>query len=248
MEFINKCNQVLFFPHYLSFENLKWNVIITRYVDYTYSKFSPTKQIIRDLLIDEQKEKCCYCLKILEKNNSTTLEHIYPQNPTASSSLAAYSILCIDNRSFDYTIKNIPNANLDNLPHDISYYNLLACCSRCNTERGNKDIIPFIFDPTVKSKFLYNDEGNVFSVQYFNEIVSIGLANDYYKRNRKIWRKLKLNVIGCTLPTNSIQLKTEIRTIAAELYLADNDPYYLDIINNEDFVSDTLKYKYFFDN
>ncbi|WEK70978.1 MAG: hypothetical protein P0Y62_05330 [Candidatus Chryseobacterium colombiense] len=248
MEFINKCNQILFFPYYLSFENLKWDIISMQYIDYTYSKFSPTKQIIRNLLIDEQKEKCCYCLKILEKNNSTTLEHIYPQNPNASSSLATYSIMCIDNRVFDYSVQNIPSSNLDNLPHDISYYNLLACCSKCNGERGNKDIIPFIFDSIVKTKFLYDDQGNIFSSQYFNEIVSIGLAGDYYKRNRKIWRQLKNNVGNNPIPTDINTLKNEIRTIASALYLVESDPYYLDLITDEDKVKDTIKYKYFFDN
>lgn len=243
MEFINKCNQVLFSPHYLRFENLRWNVRLTKYHKYDYKNFSIIKSDIRDLLIDEQQEKCCYCLKVLEKNSSTTLEHIYPRNPISGTIFTSYAITCIDFRTFDYSIQNIPNARLDNLPHDLSYYNLLACCEKCNKERGNKNILPFIFDSAVKTKFLYNDQGNIFSHQYLNEIVSIGLADDYYRKNRKIWRIMK-NSFG-HLP---VDLKTEIRTIASMLYLTDPDPYYLTVVNNDDIVNDTMKYKYFFDN
>jgi len=245
MEYINKCNQALFIPYYLHFENLRWKTSQSSYQKYDYKNFSPIKSNIRDLLIDEQQDKCCYCLKALAKNSSTTLEHLYPRNPISGTIFNTYVITCIDSRTFDYSIQNIPNAQLDNLPHDISYYNLLACCEKCNKERGNKNILPFIFDSAIKTKFLYNDQGNIFSQQYFSEIVSIGLADDYYKRNRKIWRIIKNNFSHNNFP---VDLKTEIRTIASALYLAENDPYYLSIVNNDDIVNDTIKYKYFFDN
>ena len=187
-------------------------------------------------------------LKSLEKNNSTTIEHIYPQNPNITSHFGSYSINCIDRKAFNYSIQNIPNANLDNLPHDISYYNLLACCSNCNSQRGNNDIVPFIFDSTVKSKFFYDDDGNIFSSQYFNEIVSIGLADIYYKRNRKIWRQLKKELGSNSFLINKNILKEKIKAIASALYLADNDIYYLKIISDEDTVIDSMKYIYFFNN
>ena len=39
MEFIDKCNQALFFPHYINFESLKWNLKQLKYVGYNFKKF-----------------------------------------------------------------------------------------------------------------------------------------------------------------------------------------------------------------
>ena len=248
MEFINKCNQVQFRPFYLHFENIRWNSVLPFFIKYDYKNFSPIKSDIRELLIDEQLGRCCYCLKILEKNSSTTLEHIYPRNPHPTTALSSYSITCVECRAFDYSVKTIPNIKLDNLPHDISYFNLLACCEKCNKERSNKDILPFIFDISVKTKFLYDNQGNIFSQQYFKEIVAIGLADSYYKSNRKIWRHIKNNLTQNISLNDLIELKKVIKTAASELYLTNNDTFYLKLISDEDAVNDTIKYIYFYDN
>lgn len=143
MKFIDKNNQTVFFPIYSNFENTAWNSDDEQYYGYRYSQLPND---IKTSLITEQQGLCCYCMVQLEDDRSTTLEHIFPQNPIVGDLLGNYNISCIDNRQFDYLTRNIPINSLVNLPHDISYYNLIASCnsnSSCNNSRGNSIISPF---------------------------------------------------------------------------------------------------------
>lgn len=248
MEFIAKLNSEKCFPHYLLFETKSWNITELRYFGYNFDGFSLIKSDIRDILIQEQNKLCCYCQKELKFDSTTTFEHIIPQNPKDGFDFLAYNIPCIDANIFSRNSRTIPNYQLDNLPHDISYYNILGCCRKCNSQRGNDDVTPFVFDKDVKQKIHYDDDGNIFSSEYFKEVAIIGLASDYYLKNRKIWKQLKLEFGGKKLPLNNDELIKKIKLIGAGFYNDDKDLFYLNLLSDESAVHDVLMYNYFYKN
>lgn len=248
MEFIDKINQVGFYPHYLNFETNKWNAVINEYGAYNYKGFSTAfKNTIKGVLIKEQNHLCCYCMKHLEVNDSSSIEHLYPNNPQPHNSFVSYGVTCIEKKLFDFTTRKVPTPLLDNLPHDISYYNLLACCKLCNNTRGTNEIRSFVFDTSVKKEFLYNDKGNVFSALYQDEIIKIGLANDYYVYYRRLWKYIaKTNTVLNF--SNPNRLKDIVKRAALALHLETKSIFYADFIFNGLKVDEAIKYKYFFDN
>jgi len=247
MEFIQKNNYSLFLADYQRFEVNKWNSVLTNYgLNYNYLGLGPTKVNIKELLIDEQNYLCCYCLKRLEKNDTSSIEHLFPHNPQPHNIFANYVLNCIPKSSFNYALRQIPTATLDNLPHDISYYNLLACCKKCNNSRDTKEIRPFVFQPTVSNDFSYDIEGNIFSAVYSPEIATIGLADRFYVRYRKIWKQIKQDLGTAPLPTDDKKLIKIVKEKAAKIYVKDRDLFYLQMLNNDLHVMETIKYSYFF--
>lgn len=248
MEFINKSNQATLLPIYTDFEDRAWNIAENQYHGYNYDR-SP-KEDIKTHLIDEQNSLCCYCMAKLEDNRTTTLEHVFPQKPISTDLLINYNIQCIDSKKFDRTIiRNVPNDQLTNLPHDISYYNLIASCnspSSCNSARGNKPIFPFFFELNVKNEFQYDANGEIFSERYSSEISTLGLANTELIKYRKLWRYMRIkNVV---LNFNDVDaLKNEVISQALEIGIDENDSFFKVFSEpNEVKVNKAIKYKYFY--
>lgn len=246
MEFINKCNQITFSPIYSDFENNAWNGHDTKYHGYDYDHLP--KEVKKNLII-EQNFLCCYCMGQLENDRTTTLEHVFPQNPKGEDIPSNYNIQCIDCRNFDKYTRVVPNAGLSNLPHDISYYNLVASCnshSSCNNARGNTSIVPFFFNTNVKNEFNYDINGEIFSSKYINEITILGLSDPDLIKYRKFWRKIKNRNI--TLPFDrEDELKKILTTHALEIGIQEDDEFFIQFIEENEFkLKKAIKYKYFY--
>lgn len=146
MEFIDKNNYNQLSQQYTDFENNAWSKTEKTYHGYCYDNLD-FKGNIKTILSREQKDRCCYCMGDISINN-TTLEHVYPQKPSSGDNLENYRVTCIDAQNFNNKIRKIPNNAGTNLPHDISYYNLVASCdskTSCNNKRGNQPITPLFF-------------------------------------------------------------------------------------------------------
>lgn len=109
----------------------------------------------RDLthvLLENQQYYCCYCMKLLARDNTTTLEHIVPYSTVKQEEFDTYlvcdeltnNVVC--KSAFDRVTKAIPPAKY---PHDIAYHNLVASCDsniHCNHYRSNNFIWPLFYD------------------------------------------------------------------------------------------------------
>lgn len=243
MEFIDKTNANLLLDSYNKFENEAWNSDESTYHYYAYIRLP---RDVKRILIEEQKFICCYCMAKLEES-STTLEHIYPQNPIQGDSLANYNINCIDTNNFEYSRRNLVESDLTNLPHDISYYNLVASCDSkisCNNKRQNKIIKPFVFNSNVHDEFMYNDNGDIFSLNYSQDISVLGLSNEELIKCRKLWKFLKNNNVALDLE-NKDNLKIQLVTNA--LIIGKEDSYYRQFAEvNSRKVNKALRYAYFY--
>lgn len=246
MEFIDKSNQGVFLPIYSNFENDAWNEDDYKYHGYDYDHLP--KEVKENLII-EQNSLCCYCMVQLENDRTTTLEHVFPQNPKGIDKPSNYNIECIDCREFDKVIRQEPNVELTNLPHDISYYNLIASCnshSSCNNARGNAAITPFFFENNVKTEFAYNTNGEIFSSRFSNEISILGLSDPDLIRYRKLWRSLKIKNITISFHDDD-ELKKELTIHALQIGIEEDDIFFqLFIEESEIKLQKAIKYKYFY--
>lgn len=240
MEFIDKNNYNQLSQQYTNFENGAWNEKETTYHGYCYDNLD-FKGDIKIVLSSEQDNKCCYCMGDIDHNN-TTLEHIYPQRPSSEDNLQNYGVTCIDTQNFDYNNRQIPNNTGTNLPHDISYYNLVASCNStnsCNNKRGNQPIKPLFFDKDISSKIQYDENGNIMSMEYEKEIKILGLANSDLIKIRKLW-------YHCSQKFPQGYNKDDIKSVAFQI--ANRDKFYLSIARNDKHnLEKTLRYSYFFD-
>lgn len=168
------------------------------YLDANYDTLSKPKfrQPLVALLLNEQKEVCCYCMKQLSNNNKTTLEHIIPHKGNLNVFNKYNSPILINNvihkDLFNRTINQISAL----YPHDIAYHNLVASCdskSNCNNYRDDNFINPFFYDSEVVNKVEYDIKGNVYSSEYLDDLATSGISTSVELIiYREIWHKLSM--------------------------------------------------------
>ncbi len=182
-----------------------WNDDDNRYLDADYSTLSkdPFRTNFKRVLLEEQQEVCCYCMKQLHNNPSTTLEHIIPHH-ASQEGFNTYihpnfqnNVIHLSN--FDRGLKDIPPYKY---PHDIAYYNLIASCdsnTHCNHKRGNESINPLIYDSTISTKIEYDHQGRAHSDkdEYLDDLATLGISVDTNLiMYRWIWAKLSQQAIA----------------------------------------------------
>jgi hypothetical protein len=155
------------------------------------------QDLLKAILLDEQHNRCCYCLKKLDLDNKTTLEHIIPQSINDATKFNTYiddnvvlnhSIVCLANDFVANQIVNYPP-----YPHTVAYQNLAVSCdskTHCNNFRGNKDIKPIVFYKTITEDIEYESNGFAKWNKETEDIPTIeklGLNDDTLKMIRRIW-------------------------------------------------------------
>lgn len=203
---------------------------------------------INTLLIDEQKELCCYCLKEINEDSST-LEHIIP-NKLNIHDFASYLVTdeltnnVIHKAAFYRNAREIPPLYY---PHDIAYHNLIASCKsniHCNNYRSDKKIEPFIFIVNIENLVEYDKAGNAHSVQYEDDLHKLGLTkiNSPLKFTRMIWFELAQTF------DNINEISEEVIDEAIErLVLRFSDTKEVEnFMGRTSYRNDVIKYKWFF--
>ena len=179
------------------------------------------KQMVSVLLMN-QRNYCCYCMRRLTGVGDTTLEHIIPQSSNTDRikyyqrdevpELKNQIVLSSD---FSHTI----NPLLEKLPHTVAYDNLVASCHGelpkiehtddavihdgqcCNNARGNEDIYP-IFLLNIPNLIIYHKSGQALegNEEQWNEdvrkvILNTRLNYESLRDIRRLWFVLKENSI-----------------------------------------------------
>lgn len=190
---------------YENFSNKKY-----RYGDKSHRGFEP-------LLVEEQKNYCCYCMGKIESHN-VTLEHIIPEsfdvNQNPNNEFAYYTgyapILSLNvelastfTKKQFFTKEDIKK--IEKYPHLISYVNIAASCHGiidkkdgtscfCNNPRGNKRIIPLMLMENSPSIVTYNQLGiiniNLKKEEAESTIKALQLNNDTLQEIRMLWYKI----------------------------------------------------------
>lgn len=128
------------------------------------------KRLLDEVLLPEQDDLCCYCLRKL--NGKGTIEHIMPNHAADQAELDLY-------RSRNTPLDRIPHSDdfksmtpitYPPHPHSIAYQNLVASCDGklfkentrsvcCNLKRGDRFIPPFVLYSDISVNFEYTVDG-----------------------------------------------------------------------------------------
>lgn len=172
--------------------------------DCSYYLFGKTiyKNQLRSILIDEQDEYCCYCMRTIKNDETTTIEHVIPKGCSLDQ-LNTYKNLYGDCFTEVIHLNNFSHScNTPPYPHSIAYQNLIASCKGilnenkqtsycCNNKRGNDNIKPIMFDEKLENISYLKYSGEMYSsdMEIKNTISTLGLNNETLKEIRRIWAK-----------------------------------------------------------
>lgn len=233
--------------------------------DYDSFRRSRFKKLFLKLLIKQQQSYCCYCMRIIQSNNTTTtLEHVIPQScdkVKVDSYLAKYPTWFNN----VYHFGNLTPPLSDPLyPHVIAYDNLIASCNGeingsrsslcCNNRRGNVEIVPLPFDPNISEKVMYiGMSGEMRVVESVDDterqaiadtIENLGLNEGRLREIRMLWFRTKRK--------NAIEFvhKNDKRALAkaifeTEEYTSIAEPEFIKYFTEESYWKLFCEYKWF---
>ena len=187
--------------------------------DQSYSNFSSKKYRKgfagwENLLLQEQHDRCCYCMRRL-KSSALNIEHVIPRNLKANDThneFAKYtenSKWLADNVELDSdfakrnfkSVQDIERVKI--FPHRIALANLLASCNGkfeevssgccCNNARSNDYLLPLMLMPEVKERIVYDGISGAVAIYPKDESwvkMLQTLNDDTYKEIRILWHKI----------------------------------------------------------
>ncbi len=127
MQFIDKTiNQANAHNLLTQFLSSRWSAVNNHYsnIGYNDSEFQPTKQNLKSILINEQNQLCCYCMRKLAKDSTTTLEHIIPRATTTLVDFNNYTHISILHQNV--VLQSVFETATMPQPHHLSRIKLLT--------------------------------------------------------------------------------------------------------------------------
>jgi hypothetical protein len=201
MQFISKTN-----PEGIrivsEFLDNQWQDDASKYINIDYKKSAFPKSDLRLIIMAEQENLCCYCLKYME-DKDVTLEHIIPYSTNTQTQLESYFLVDVLKNNVvlqtDFTSSSI-KLSTPPFPHRIAYQNLVASCNGnlvgsddskfCNGYRGDKFIHPFFYLDDINQRVKYNKLGQVYYTEDDDKntyINSLNLNAKTLKNIRRTW-------------------------------------------------------------
>lgn len=169
-----------------------------------WSMFGKKKEL-KQILLEEQQHLCCYCMRQLQNDNATTIEHIIPRNISSKEDAAGYQTYRFlePNR-----VKVLANGDIDTynsldyppFPHLIAYSNLAASCNGqfddnsakcCNSKRGDRYIKALFFEENIADITRYDFDGKIdYDERYDDTIKALNLNYSQLCLIRKVWYEI----------------------------------------------------------
>ena len=187
--------------------------------DQSYSNFSSKKYRKgldgwESLLLQEQHNRCCYCMRWLN-TTALNIEHVIPRNlkvddpKTEFVKYTANSKWLADNVNWDsefakIEFKSIQDIeNIETFPHRIALANLLTSCNGkfemvssgccCNNARSNDYLLPLMLMPEVKERIRYDGISGAVAIypqdESWTKMLQM-LNDDTYKEIRILWYRI----------------------------------------------------------
>lgn len=192
------------------------------YKDFSKKKYrygeglEETRKGLEPLLVDEQGNRCCYCMGRIE-SHKVTIEHIIPESFKGLNEQEEFNFYT---EQAYVLAENVELASLfakrkfaskeevcqvDKFPHLIAYVNLTASCRGlinekgkscfCNNPRGNKRIIPLMFKSDTPKSVGYTKQGlfitSGYDEKYINNTIDgLGLNHNTLKQVRELWYRI----------------------------------------------------------
>jgi len=171
-------------------------------IDYRSNAFRQNLKLdLRDLVLTEQANLCCYCMRDLSEIE-VTLEHIVPRSTNNQADLDQYTHIPIirDNVVLQSTFEVATTKQATPpFPHQIAYQNLTASCDGkiidgiprdttskfCNLKRENKIIEPLFYLNDIETGIEYR-RGGLLSPSDLSHLPTINNVNLNYETLQKI--------------------------------------------------------------
>lgn len=185
------------------------------YQNFSHRSFRKGSSGWEQLLLQEQEQRCCYCMRRLQPS-SLNIEHVIPRNlppATARAEFQQYThaapvlarevMLSADFAQIPFQ-SPAAIAQEPKMPHRIALANLLASCNGkneesplegccCNNYRGHDYLLPLMLMPEVAERVSYDGKEGLIRItpseSSWEKIISL-LNKDTYKEIRKIWYKI----------------------------------------------------------
>lgn len=175
------------------------------------------KRQMIDVLLRNQSNHCCYCMRRIDSADDVDVEHIIPQS-TRNIDVDYYRTAPgLDKNNVILTSEYIhaDNQACPPYPHTVSYNNLVASCygtfpklknnevvtsdkGSCNNTRGNSNAYPIYFLPNVSELVRYHKTGKIYAkpnTGYENKVGDVicnaGLGRETLTSIRQLWFLLK---------------------------------------------------------
>ena len=211
MKFIDKTlNQVNGNQLVDAFLNNRWSIVDNRYYNFNYSTH-PTHPFkwslrtpLRTLLLHEQSNYCCYCMRLINANRMT-FEHVVPQSTITLVELNHYTHhpiiaqnVCLQS---DFESARVQK-NTPPYPLQIAYENLTASCDgelpdgttkrTCNCKRGNNFVEPLFYISTIEDDITYGHGGLMHSSNSLHNtsISTLNLNYSLLQKIRQVWHHI----------------------------------------------------------
>lgn len=251
------------------FLNSRWSKTTNCYSEINYStdpthSFRVVRDDVRQLLLDEQQNLCCYCMRIID-DNSATFEHIVPKSTTTQPKLDQYTHFPIirDNICLQSVFENAnTELNTPPFPLEIAYENLVVSCDGrvvdgipkdrtakfCNNYRGNNLIEPLFYISTIETDIKYRKAGLLFSTDstYDASINTLNLNYVSLQRIRQVWYHISVeNIVDIENAVTEVDRNT-ILTVNLMSLRQDVRNQLIADFKTETFWNILLEYKWFY--
>lgn len=202
-----------------------------QYLNLNYQDFKYKNDPFVNLLVDEQRGYCCYCMRKLstdKDNKNVTLEHVIPQTATSFMDYEGYGELTPQNIFFWDSSLRTAKFKSPPFPHFIAYENLVASCNGaiveysearlthqqcCNNRRANDPIIPVFFLQNVSEIFNYASDGKIICDEKYDQTIrTLNLEHDQLCLARKVWCSLSplYNLIDILIAITDVDFRKDI--------------------------------------
>lgn len=178
---------------------------------------NPDKTGWLDVLIKEQSDRCCYCMRRVVRDE-ISVEHVLPESFEGLDELQEYEFYASQSPSIRnhvelasrFAVRRFAGGAeisvLTCFPHPIAHGNLTVACMNkkdgqeigccCNNHRGNARILPLMLMSDVEEHVGYTSDGTM-QITYPNTdnividtIQRLNINNGTLKEVRSIWCKI----------------------------------------------------------
>ena len=223
--------------------------------------FNIKQRLIDNILLPEQNNRCCYCLRrMTDHNDDASIEHIVPQSLTSRAGLAHYfsarsgglngANVCL---SQDFIINgSVPPP----YPHHAAYHNFVAACRTCNSARWHHEIEPLFLFAGIHAEVNYdeytgraewpNDPALTDPVPKLPTLEAADVNRPILKAIRVVWFYARRNGLKPTLVNRSDLIYGSVgESLAANPAMTDDDFDAYMSLNTEQMWDLFMKYDYF---
>ena len=197
-----------------NFVERAWNENAKRYVNCDYDSLKKERRMER-LLLEQQRNHCCYCMRTVHFKQHTTLEHVIPHHSPNADCVEWYQKRYprLRKNVMYYHVSERPDKKITvpPYPHFCAYDNLVVSCDGsipdpnrpditlpsklhlcCNNARGNKTILPLFFIRKIGKEIIYETDGELTynEHKYRETIQTLNLEHKTLKLMRRTWANI----------------------------------------------------------